>query len=71
MKSSGVYDSAVAQQEEVVASWVNVEATYQRRADLISNLVSTVKGYAAHEKDVLLGVTQASSKAGQVNIRRL
>lgn len=62
------YDNAVAQQETVVASWANVEATYQRRADLIPNLVSTVKGYAAHEKDVLLGVTQARSKVGQVNI---
>lgn len=68
VKAPGVYDAAVAQQEEVVASWGNVEATYQRRSDLIPNLVSTVKGYAAHEKDVLLGVTQARSKVGQVNI---
>ena len=68
VKAPSVYDSAVAQQEEVVASWGNVEATYQRRADLIPNLVSTVKGYAAHEKEVLLGVTQARSKVGQVNI---
>jgi len=66
--STATYDGAVAQQETVVASWANVEATYQRRADLIPNLVSTVKGYASHEKEVLLGVTEARSKVGQVSI---
>ncbi|MFT6716847.1 MAG: LemA protein [Saprospiraceae bacterium] len=67
-KAPGTYSTAVLHQEEVVESWGNVEVTYQRRADLIPNLVSTVKGYAAHEKDVLLGVTEARSKVGQVNI---
>lgn len=66
--STSSYNGAVAQQETVVASWANVEATYQRRADLIPNLVSTVKGYASHEKEVLLGVTEARSKVGQVSI---
>lgn len=68
IKAPGIYDQAVLNQEEVVASWGNVEANYQRRADLIPNLVSTVKGYAAHEKEVLLGVTNARSKVGQVNV---
>lgn len=68
IKAPGVYDAAVSQQEEVVASWGNVEATYQRRSDLIPNLVSTVKGYATHEKEVLLGVTEARSRVGQVKI---
>ena len=68
VKVPGTYNGAVKLQEEVVASWGNVEATYQRRADLIPNLVSTVKGYASHEKEVLLGVTEARSKVGQVQI---
>lgn len=68
VKVPGTYNGAVKLQEEVIASWGNVEATYQRRSDLIPNLVSTVKGYAAHEKEVLLGVTEARSKVGQVSI---
>lgn len=68
VKVPGTYDGAVSLQEELNATWGNVEANYQRRADLIPNLVSTVKGYAAHEKDVLVGVTEARSKVGQLNI---
>ena len=68
VKVPGTYNEAVKLQEDVVASWGDVEATYQRRMDLIPNLVSTVKGYASHEKEVLLGVTEARSKVGQINL---
>lgn len=67
-KATGTYDKAVLQQETVEQSWGNVEATYQRRMDLIPNLVSTVKAYAAQEKDVLLGVTQARASVGKVTV---
>ena len=60
---TGKYDTMVAMEEEVNASWANVEAQYQRRADLIPNLVSTVKGYAAHEKEALTAVIEARAKA--------
>jgi LemA protein len=62
---SGVYDSAVAEQEKVNSSWSDVQATYQRRADLIPNLVATVKGAAENEKEILTRVTEA--RAGIVN----
>jgi len=65
---TGKYDTMVAMEEEVNASWANVEAQYQRRADLIPNLVSTVKGYAAHEKEALTAVIEARAKATSVNI---
>lgn len=54
--------------EAVNADWAQVENVYQRRADLIPNLVNTVKGYAAHEKETLEGVIEARSKATSVNI---
>lgn len=54
--------------ESVNNQWANVESVYQRRADLIPNLVNTVKGYAAHEEDVLVGVTQARANATSVNV---
>ena len=54
--------------EAVTTQWANVENVYQRRSDLIPNLVSTVKGYAAHEKETLMGVVEARSKATSVNI---
>jgi len=66
--SVGTYNEAVGLQEETSESWANVEATYQRRADLIPNLVSTVKGYAAQEKEVLLGITEARASVGKVTI---
>ncbi len=54
--------------EAVNAAWANVQNQYKRRADLIPNLVSTVKGYAAHEKEVLTEVTEARAKVSQMNI---
>lgn len=54
--------------ESVKASWSQVQNQYQRRADLIPNLVATVKGYAGHEKEVLVSVTEARAKVGQMNI---
>jgi len=62
---SGVYDNAVSKQEVVKQSWGNVQAVYQRRADLIPSLVATVKGAAENEKSILVQVTQA--RAGIVN----
>lgn len=62
------YNSLVTQGEAVKAQWANVESQYQRRADLIPNLVSTVKGYATHESQTLEGVVEARAKATQTNI---
>lgn len=59
MWGGGVRDNAVKLQEDVDASWANVQATYQRRADLIPNLVATVKGAAENEQKILQGVTEA------------
>jgi LemA protein len=64
---TGVYDKAVALQEGVNAEWSDVQATYQRRADLVPNLVATVKGAADNEKSILVQVTQA--RAGIVNAK--
>jgi len=57
-----------AKEEAVKAKWADVENQYQRRADLIPNLVSTVTGYAAQEKDVLEAVTKARASASQVTV---
>jgi LemA protein len=54
--------------EGVKASWAQVQNQYKRRADLVPNLVATVKGYASHEKEVLTQVTEARAKVGQMNI---
>ena len=54
--------------EQVKDAWSQVENQYQRRADLIPNLVSTVKGYAAHEQEVLVEVTQARAKVGSIQV---
>ena len=54
--------------EQVKAAWSQVENQYQRRAELIPNLVSTVKGYAAHEQEVLVEVTQARAKVGSIQV---
>jgi LemA protein len=66
--SSCGYNKMVEMDEQVTASWAQVENVYQRRADLIPNLVNTVKGYAAHEQETLTGVIEARSKATSVNI---
>jgi LemA protein len=60
------YNSMQAQDEQIKSAWSEVLNQYQRRADLIPNLVSTVKGYAAQEQQVLLGVTEARSKVGSI-----
>ena len=62
------YNGLVAAQQEVESKWSNVETQYQRRSDLLPNLVSTVKGYAAHEKSTLEAVMAARSQATQVKI---
>ncbi len=62
------YNSMVKLDEKVSSQWAQVENVYQRRADLIPNLVNTVKGYANFEKDVLTAVTEARSKATSVNV---
>jgi len=60
------YNTMQSQDEEIKAQWSEVINQYQRRADLVPNLVSTVKGYAAHEKDILVQVTEARSHVGQL-----
>jgi LemA protein len=60
------YNSMQAAEEAVFAAWGDVEASYQRRADLIPNLVEVVKGYAKHEADTLTAVTEARAKVGSV-----
>lgn len=64
----GGYNGLVTKQEKVNEAWANVETVYQRRADLIPNLVSTVKGYAAHEQETLQSVTEARAKATAMTI---
>lgn len=66
--SSCGYNTMVEKDEAVSHAWSNVENQYQRRADLIPNLVNTVKGYAAHEKETLEAVVAARSKATQVTV---
>ncbi len=61
-------NSIPSKEEDVKAKWGEVENQYQRRSDLIPNLVATVKGFAAQEKDVLVGVTQARASASQVRV---
>lgn len=66
--SIGFKNTMVEKDEGVNSQWAQVENVYQRRADLIPNLVNTVKGYAAHEKETLQGVIEARAKATSVNI---
>jgi len=60
------YNRIQGQDETVKAAWSDVISQYQRRADLVPNLVATVKGYAEQEKSVLLGVTEARAKVGTI-----
>jgi LemA protein len=62
------YNDIQAKDEGVKKAWAEVLNQYQRRSDLIPNLVATVQGYAQQEKDVLLGVTEARAKVGSVNL---
>lgn len=62
----GRYNAIITVEEDVNTAWAQVENQYQRRADLIPNLVETVKGYAAHESETLEGVIAARAKATQV-----
>lgn len=64
----GTYNNFVAQDEAVQTAWSQVENQYQRRFDLIPNLVSTVKGYATHEQETFQAITEARSKIGQMNV---
>ena len=57
--AKGAYNGMVSNQEAATKAWANVQSAYQRRADLIPNLVETVKGYAAHESGTLQAVTAA------------
>ena len=66
--SSCGYNKMVELDEQVASSWSQVENVYQRRADLIPNLVNTVKGYAEHEQETLEGVIEARSKATAINV---
>lgn len=62
------YNGMVTMDENVSTKWANVETQYQRRSDLIPNLVNTVKGYATHEQSTLEGVVEARSKATQITV---
>lgn len=67
---AGNYNSLVVKSEEVDSQWAQVENQYQRRYDLIPNLVNTVKGYASHESDTFKAVTDARSKVGNVQVTK-
>ena len=64
----GIYNGMVTAQEKATTAWADVQSTYQRRADLIPNLVETVKGYAAHEQGTFESVVNARAKATQITI---
>ncbi len=64
------YNSMQANEEAVIAAWGNVESTYQRRNDLIPNLVEVVKGYAKHEADTLKAVTDARARVGSMQLNK-
>jgi LemA protein len=70
MLSGCGYNSMQANEEAVVAAWADVESTYQRRNDLIPNLVEVVKGYAKHEADTLKAVTEARASVGSIKVTK-
>ncbi len=65
------YNTIPTLEEQAKARWADVQNQYQRRADLIPNLVATVQGYAAQEKNVLTAVVEARAKATQITVERL
>ena len=65
---AGSYNSMVTKNEEVTRSWQDVESDYQRRLDLIPNLVNTVKGYAEFEKSTLTAVIEARAEIGRAHV---
>lgn len=65
---AGTYNNLVARQQTVESQWAQVENVYQRRADLIPNLVNTVKGYADFEQETLTRVIEARAKATSINV---
>ena len=67
---TGIYNSLVGLDEGVSSAWSQVESQYQRRMDLIPNLVATVQGFASQEKAVLLGVTEARAKVSQLTVTK-
>ena len=67
-KACGTYNTLVAQQQSVESQWAQVENQYQRRSDLIPNLVATVKGFAAQEKGVLESVVAERAKVGSIQV---
>ncbi len=68
MMAGGIYNRLVGMEEAVDSAWAQVENVYQRRADLIPNLVATVKGAAEFERETFEAVTEARSKVGQVSL---
>jgi len=64
------YNTMQANEEAVKAAWGDVEATYQRRNDLVPNLVEVVKAYAKHERETLTAVTEARAKVGSIQISK-
>ena len=65
---ANVYNGFVTAEEQVESAWAQVENQYQRRSDLVPNLVATVKGYASHESETLQGVIDARARATQITI---
>src|SRR3989338_1482656 len=66
--SMGSYPNLVTLSNNVDSQWANVQNVYQRRADLVPNLVEAVRGYAIHENETFISVTEARAKVGQVNV---
>jgi LemA protein len=67
-RTIGTYNELVALDQEVDGQWAQVQTAYQRRADLIPNLVEVVKGAAAHERETLTAVTEARARVGQITV---